>query len=178
MDIHEHDEVSPPDRSDPLRYHRLNQNTFHSGTLALQPFTIDEFQHALYHSDVQTPCILLNEIHSTLLNLLIREQKAGHPEAFPLKAFGPLGRESSADTSEEEADKEASESAEDVNELEDTNVVDEEDEKLLYDAANDLAMRWTEKEISARDSRKGWESVLIGCLWSVSAVHVSPNLRL
>lgn len=149
----------------------------HSGTLVLQPFTIDEFEQALYHSDVHTPCILLNEVHSALLNLLIREQKAGHPPAFPLKAFGPLGRASSTETSEEDVEDEDAEPAEDLNELEDNNVIDEDDEKVLYDAANDLAMKWTEKEISARDGRKGWESVLVGCLWSVSDIEGTSVLR-
>jgi hypothetical protein len=71
--------------------------------------------------------------------------------------------------SDEEQEDPAEENGEgEANEIEDGNDVDEEDEKVLYGTANDLAMKWTERELSAKDGRKGWENALVGCLWSVS----------
>lgn len=134
------------------------------GTLKLSQFTLDEFEQALYHSDPAQPCQLLTETHAALLNIIIREANVpGSIEVFPLKAFGPLGRRSEVeDEAKSEQDDEAAALTIDGEPM------DPEDETMLYTAANDFAQTWIAKELSCKDGRKGWETALVGCLWSVS----------
>lgn len=142
-----------------------------TGPLALSPFSIDEFENALYHDDPYTPCNLMTETHASLLNLISADVRVSdQPPTFPLKAFGPQEVETD--------DRATSLSEEDGDELMD----EEEEEKqekmaLTVTAATAHAQKWEGKDLVAKDGRKGWEMSLVGCLFQRSNEKTLPNLR-
>lgn len=137
-----------------------------SSPLALSPFTLDEYENALYHNDPFTPCTLTTEIHAALLTAIADDvRKAQEPPTYPLKAFGPMEEMSS--------DHESSE------ELSDEEEEQEKEEKfaLMVDAATAHAEKWEGRDLLPKDGRKGWEMSLIGCLFQRSTEITVPNLR-
>ncbi|ORX38861.1 hypothetical protein BD324DRAFT_648971 [Kockovaella imperatae] len=122
--------------------------------LALSPFTLDDYEQALYHTDPWTsPTKLMVEIHSTLLNALIVDQNAGNEAVKPLSL---TGRTEDNDTDYWEGKKGAT-------------------AELLRPAASDYASNWKTKELSIKESRKGWENALVGCLWERATLDTLPN---
>ena len=122
--------------------------------LGLSPFTIDDFEQALYHTDPYTsPCQLLVEVHAALLNILVRDAAAG---GEPVQPLAHTGQQVENDTDYWEGNKGAT-------------------TETLRAAAQDLADKWRDKELSARDNRRGWESALVGCLWDRATLDVLPK---
>jgi hypothetical protein len=123
--------------------------------LGLTPFTIDDFEQALYHSDPYTsPSHLLIEVHAALLNSLLRDVVAG---GEPVKALVHTGMEKvENDIDNWEGTKGAS-------------------TDTIRAAAQDLADKWRDRELPARDNRKGWEAALVGCLWDRATLDVLPH---
>ncbi|KAK4688137.1 hypothetical protein P7C73_g1979, partial [Tremellales sp. Uapishka_1] len=122
--------------------------------LALSPFTLDEFEQSLYHSDPWTsPVPLITEIHSTLLNALIRDGHSGHETVRPLATFGELP-ENNMDYWEGKKGATAD---------------------TIRSAAESLAHSWSTKPLSIKEGRKGWEGALVGCLWERATLETLPN---
>lgn len=139
-----------------------------SAPLALSPFTLDEFENALYHNDPYTPCTLTTEINAALLTAIADDvRKAQEPPTYPLKAFGPTPEMDESEPSEEES------------QLSDEEEEQEKEEKLalMVDAATAHAEKWESRDLLAKDGRKGWEMSLIGCLFQRSTELTVPNLR-
>ncbi|WVQ83398.1 hypothetical protein IAT38_005539 [Cryptococcus sp. DSM 104549] len=119
--------------------------------LGLSPFTLDEFERSLYHSDTPSPS-LINEIHATLLNALIHDIATGHAPVKPLSA---CGRQPENDTDYWEGRKHAT-------------------TETLAPVVEPLSQTWTGRELGGRD-RKGWEGVLVGCLWERASLETLPH---
>jgi hypothetical protein len=56
----------------------------------LAPFTIDEYENALYHTNPLRPCILFQEIHQTLLNVKRQDALRELKQVLPFIAAIPL----------------------------------------------------------------------------------------
>lgn len=126
----------------------------HRKPLSLFPFTIDEFENALYQSNSPQACTLLQEVHTALLNT-IRNDVVVHKQAgvLPLKACA--APDSSPETEESESDYDMDEDK-------------EEKIGLITAHATKESDNFLGKEIGVKGGRKDWENMLIGCLWAVS----------
>lgn len=131
--------------------------------LALSPFTIDEYENALYHSNPSQPCVLLQEIHTSLLQVIRNDAQSSHQDlVLPLKAMGqPLSDADSSSGDEEEEDEDEDQ---------------QEKIKLVSQQAGIHAAAFSDKEASVRSARKDWEAMLVGCLWQRGTTHSVPNL--
>ena len=108
--------------------------------LHLSTFTLDEFEAALRHSTYDPPCILIAEIHATLIynlrtvlctrqtgiNSLLDSPNANAPPAFGVNPEG------------------------------------------LADAMYEVGNNWERVPLRAAEGREGWEDALVGCLTDVS----------
>ncbi len=122
--------------------------------LGLSAFTLDDYEQALYHNDPWTPPTpLMVEIHSTLLNALTHHLVAGHEVIKPLAHIGANGEN---DTDYWEGKKGAT-------------------TETLRPIAGEMAEQWRLRELSVKDSRKGWEAALVGCLWDRATLETLPN---
>jgi bromodomain adjacent to zinc finger domain protein 1A len=122
--------------------------------LDLSPFTIDEYENALYHTNPLQPCILLQEIHQTLLNVVRQDAVRGQEQVLPFKAAVPLpvDDESSDESDDEDEDK-------------------QERERLVAEQAASLAATFLDREAGGgRAGRRDWEGMLVGCLWQVCII--------
>ena len=125
-----------------------------SKPLALSPFTLDDYEQALYHNDPWTsPARLVTEIHATLLNTLIADQASGNEAVKPLIL---TGRTDEDDTDYWEGKNGAT-------------------AELLRPAATVYAESWKSKELNVKDNRKGWEGALVGCLWERATLDTLPD---
>jgi len=124
--------------------------------LGLSPFTLDDFEQALYHNDPWTsPTPLLVEVHATLLNALIADLAAGHEAVKPISLTGMNGH------------------AHDENDY--WEGVRGATTETLRPIVEPLGKSWYMKYLSPRDSRKGWEGALVGCLWERATLDTLPN---
>lgn len=114
----------------------------HSVPLHLSTFTLDEFEAALRHNTNNPPCVLIAEIHATLIyNLRTvpftrRTAIDSFLEANPPPLFG-VG-------------------------------FDELDG--LADSMLDIGTNWERVPLRSSEGREGWEEALIGCLTDVRIV--------
>ena len=132
-----------------------------SKPLGLSPFTIDEYEHALYHTNPAQPCVLLQEIHQTLLSLIRADALINQDLVLPLKGAVPPAQEG-----ESEGDS-SDESEEDDDDDEDK----QEKIKLVTTQAGILAAEFGVKETNGKVGRRDWEGMLAGCLWQVSVIQ-------
>lgn len=122
--------------------------------LGLSPFTLDDFEQSLYHTDPYTaPVTLLTEIHAVLLNALIKDSIDGHEPVRPLALTGQMPDN---DTDYWEGTKGAT-------------------AETLRPVVEPMAESWKTKELSRRDNRKGWENALVGCLWERATLETMPQ---
>ncbi|KAL1406251.1 hypothetical protein Q8F55_007945 [Vanrija albida] len=122
--------------------------------LGLSPFTLDDFEQSLYHTDPYTaPVPLLTEIHAVLLNALIKDSTDGHEPVRPLALTGQMPDN---DTDYWEGTKGAT-------------------AETLRPIVEPMAETWKTRELSRRDSRKGWENALVGCLWERATLDTMPQ---
>lgn len=122
--------------------------------LGLSPFSLDDFEQSLYHTDEYTaPAPILVEVHAALLNALIRDLQEGHDAVKPIVHWG-LDVDNDIDYWEGTKGATA---------------------KTLQPIAVPLAESWTKKPLSFKDSRKGWESALVGCLWDRATLDTMPE---
>ena len=122
--------------------------------LGLSPFTLDDYEQALYHNDTySSPSTLIAEIHSTLINILISDLVAGHEAVKSLSLTG-MGNENDIDYWEGTKGATA---------------------ETLRPVAEPLSKNWFMKYLSLKDNRKGWEGALVGCLWERATLETLPN---
>jgi hypothetical protein len=122
--------------------------------LGLSPFTLDDFEQALYHNDPYTsPAPIMAEIHATLINALIRDVTAGHE---PVRPISLTGRADENDTDYWEGKKGTT-------------------AETLRPTAEALGGTWAAKPLKSSDGRKGWESALVGLLWQRATLDTLPS---
>ncbi|WVQ76071.1 hypothetical protein IAR50_005708 [Cryptococcus sp. DSM 104548] len=120
--------------------------------LNLSPFTIDEFERALHHTDAPPPTLLV-EIHACLLNLLVKDRLAGN-YTKPLSA---TGRTMEDDRDYWEGFKGAT-------------------TELLTPVCKDMVDQWRLSEVPVtKEGRKGWEAALVGALWERASLERLPH---
>lgn len=123
--------------------------------LGLSAFTIDDFEQSLYHTDPYTgPPPLLVEIHAVLLNALTNDLKAGNDPVRPLIYTGISAPENDVDYWEGTKGATA---------------------ETLRPVVTPMVESWTKKELQYRDSRRGWEQALVGCLWDRATLETFPS---
>ncbi|KAJ4486334.1 chromatin remodeling complex protein [Lentinula aciculospora] len=128
-------------------------NTFQP--LHLSPFTLDEFEHAIKHTDVDMFCSLLAEVHSTLIYNLRTVPFARHSAVLSL-----LQRKDQlqADSMEDE-------------EFFGVNT------DQLSAAMSDIGNNWERVPLRHSEGREGWEEALIGCLKDHATRENFPRMR-
>ncbi|GMK57836.1 hypothetical protein CspeluHIS016_0406700 [Cutaneotrichosporon spelunceum] len=122
--------------------------------LGISSFTIDDFEQSLYHNDQwSTVPPLLVEIHSVLIKALANDLKAGNDPVLPLQYTGMVPEN-------------------DIDYWEGTKGATAE---TLRPVVGPMAESWAKKDLSVRDSRRGWEHALIGCLWDRATLEAFPS---
>jgi hypothetical protein len=112
--------------------------------LGLSPFTLDDYEQSLLHTDEYTaPAPILVEVHAALLNALMKDLEEGHEPVKPIVHWG-LDYDNDMDywTGTKGANVDT-----------------------LRPVVEPLGESWTKRQLSYKDGRKGWESALVGCLW-------------
>lgn len=155
----------------------------HGKPLLLSPFTMDDYEHALQHKFSDPACTLINEIHRTMINLIVRDGGSslvanGSALAATLDADHDGDED---DEAEADQDPEASEAASDVDELDSTPTrqpngtthSNEEAEAIatLLSAAREISAGWETLTIRPDNRRERWENSLIGLI----AARATPD---
>ncbi|KAJ7597210.1 chromatin remodeling complex protein [Mycena floridula] len=122
--------------------------------LHLSTFTLDEFEHAIRHSSVESPCALLAEIHSTLIYNLRTVPFLRHNALLSLMTLKEQLEEQNVDNSMLGVS------------LED-----------LTSAMVDVGNNWERVPLRHSEGREGWEDALVGCLKDHATVTKFPQLR-
>ncbi|RIB06803.1 hypothetical protein C2G38_2147879 [Gigaspora rosea] len=123
-------------------------------SLFLSFCTLDDFELSLCHNVASPRCNLVVEIHVALLNSIIRDRwlsKGKRRQIVPRKA---IARNNS---NEEDSDS-------------------EDETYSSREILKRLEQKWDKRLISLNDGRKGWVSVLIGCIQQLSAHESMPNM--
>ena len=100
---------------------------------------------------MQPRCILVIETHAALLNAIIRDRlQSKSKKRQPTPRVAPALRDQ-------------------INGPDDMDIDDRKRKSVLAsrDVLERFAKTWDKKIIHLKDSRKGWECVLIGCLYQV-----------
>ena len=100
---------------------------------------------------IEPHCTLVIEMHASLLNAIIRDRlQSKSKKRQPTPRVAPALRDQ-------------------INGPDDMDIDDRKRKDVLAcrDVLERLAKTWDKKTISPKDSRKGWECVLIGCLYQV-----------
>ncbi|KAH7883746.1 chromatin remodeling complex protein [Phlebopus sp. FC_14] len=119
--------------------------------LHLSTFTMDEFEHALRHSIIDSPCVMLGEIHSTLIYNLRTVPFTRHSAVLSLLHLKAR--------------------------LEDEHKVFGVTIDQLAAAMADVGNNWERVPLRHADLRFGWEDALIGCLKDHATIQNFPRLR-
>ncbi|KAJ3758377.1 chromatin remodeling complex protein [Lentinula raphanica] len=123
--------------------------------LHLSPFTLDEFEHAIKHTDIDIPCALLAEVHSTLIYNLRTVPFARHSAVLSLlQRKEQLGAEG----------------------LEDEEYLGVNTDQLSA-AMSDTGNNWERVPLRHAEGREGWEEALIGCLKDHATRENFPRMR-
>ncbi|KAI9020042.1 ATP-utilizing chromatin assembly and remodelling N-terminal-domain-containing protein [Phycomyces nitens] len=161
-----------------------------SDPLELSPFSVDDFERALIQTNSVKSTVMI-ECNACLLNVIIRERK----EDIANDIASGEAVEDYLDALEEEEEDE--EDKDDVD-------IDADDDKTIKDADSKgdsakptafsrlkrhqvergwrdpeqlkIGQGWDKKEIRQTNDRKGWESVLIGCLNEIATPDMIPQL--
>ncbi|KAF8225024.1 chromatin remodeling complex protein [Tricholoma matsutake] len=122
--------------------------------LHISTFTLDEFEHALRHSHSDPPCLLLAEIHSTLIYNLRTVAFQRHSALVSLLRL--------KDELTEEGRS---------NEVFGVSIDD------LSAAMADVGNNWERVPLRHAEGREGWEEALLGCLKDHATVTSFPRLQ-
>ncbi|CBQ69776.1 related to ITC1-subunit of Isw2 chromatin remodelling complex [Sporisorium reilianum SRZ2] len=161
--------------------------------LLLSPFTMDDYEHALKHQLSDPSCTLINEIHRTLVNLIVRDggsslvaNTSALAATLDAAASAPASVNGDAD---EPAEQAASEAGSDVDELEPTpngvhangnGTTNNNDEAeaiaSLLEAARELSQGWQKLTIRPDNRRERWENSLIGLIAARATPDVLPRM--
>ncbi|KAJ3788947.1 chromatin remodeling complex protein [Lentinula aff. detonsa] len=123
--------------------------------LHLSPFTLDEFEHAIKHADLDMPCSLLAEVHSTLI--------------YNLRTV-PFARHSAVLSLLQRKDQLRAEG------LEDEEYFGVNTDQLSA-AMSDTGNNWERVPLRHSEGREGWEEALIGCLKDHATRANFPPMR-
>jgi bromodomain adjacent to zinc finger domain protein 1A len=115
-----------------------------SQPLHISTFTLDEFEHALRHSHPDPPCLLLAEIHSTLIYNLRTVAFQRHSALVSLLRL------------KDELTEEGRSS-----EMFGVSI------DALSAAMADVGNNWERVPLRHTEGREGWEEALLGCLKDV-----------
>ncbi|CDR99010.1 hypothetical protein [Sporisorium scitamineum] len=159
--------------------------------LSLSPFTMDDYEQALQHKLSDPSCTLINEIHRTLINLIVRDggsslvaNTSALAASLDVTASAPASVNGDADEGA------ASKAASDVDELETTpngvyangngtnnnNNAEVEAIASLLEAARELSQGWEKLTIRPDNRRERWENSLIGLIAARATPHVLPRM--
>ncbi|CCF49285.1 hypothetical protein NDA14_004619 [Ustilago hordei] len=162
----------------------------HGKPLLLSPFTLDDYEQALEHKLSDPSCALINEIHRTLINLIVRDGGSslvanGSALAATLDASAPASVDGDE---EEENDDAASEAASDVDELDPSpngthpngishnNSAEAEAITSLLEAAREISKGWSTLTIRPDNRRERWENSLIGLIAARATPESLPRM--
>ncbi|CAG8521086.1 955_t:CDS:10 [Funneliformis mosseae] len=130
--------------------------------LGVSFFTLDDLELSFYHNMMQPRCTLVIEMHAALLNAIIRDRlQARSKKRQPVPRVAPALRDQiKTETGPNDMD------------------VDINGNSVLAsrDALERFVKIWDKKVIPPKDSRKGWECVLIGCLYQLGTHETIPNV--
>lgn len=117
--------------------------------LGISFLTLDDLELSFYHNIIQPRCTLVIEMHAALLNAIIRDRlQSKSKKRQPIPRVVPALRDQ-------------------INGPDDMDIDDRKSVLASRDVLERFAKTWDKKVISSKDSRKGWECVLIGCLYQV-----------
>lgn len=119
--------------------------------LHLSALTMDEFEHALRHSAAETPCVMLGEIHSTLIYNLRTVPFNRHSAVLSLLRMKDV--------------------------LEEDHKVFGVTIEQLTAVMADVGNNWERVPLRHADLRNGWEDALLGCLKDHATTNNFPRLR-
>ncbi|SNX87594.1 related to ITC1 - subunit of Isw2 chromatin remodelling complex [Melanopsichium pennsylvanicum] len=157
-------------------------------TLLLSPFTMDDYEQALHHKLSEPSCTLINEIHRTLINLIVRD--GGSSLVATTSALAAtLDATTSAPASvngDADDDDGASQAASDVDELDPTpsqgnptnghSNAQVEALTSLLDAAHELSSGWEKLIIRPDNRRERWENSLMGLIAARGTPDLFPRM--
>ena len=154
--------------------------------LMLSSFTLDDYEQALQHRVVESPCTLVNEIHRTLINLIVRDGGSNLvTNASALAASLDVSSSTPASVNGDDGDA-ASQAASDVDELEavpngtnangsSTNAEASSIASLL-EAAREISAGWETLVIRADNRRERWENSLVGLIAARATRETLPRM--
>ncbi|KAI6044961.1 chromatin remodeling complex protein [Pisolithus marmoratus] len=119
--------------------------------LHLSAFTMDEFEHALRHSAAESPCVMLAEIHSTLIYNLRTVPFSRHSAVLSLLRLKDV--------------------------LEEGHKVYGVTIEQLTTVMADVGNNWDRVPLRHADLRNGWEDTILGCLKDHATTDNFPRLR-
>ncbi|EST08685.1 DDT domain protein [Kalmanozyma brasiliensis GHG001] len=163
--------------------------------LLLSPFTMDDYEQALQHRFSDPTCTLINEIHRTLINLIVRDGGSSLVTNTPA-LVASLDANSSLlldGAKVEAADETNSDADSDVDELEPSqngvhvngngasssnNNHSEEAEAIasLLEAARALSSGWEKLVIRPDNRRERWENSLVGLIAARGTPDLLPRM--
>jgi bromodomain adjacent to zinc finger domain protein 1A len=108
---------------------------------------LDDFEHAIRHSHADIPCVLLAEIHSTLIYNLRTVPFNRHNAVLSLLAL------------KEEQEKKG----------EPDEMIHQLSVEQLTNAMADIGNNWERVPLRQSEARQGWQEALLGCLKDVSS---------
>ncbi|KAF9535857.1 chromatin remodeling complex protein [Crepidotus variabilis] len=128
-----------------------------------QPFhlsviTLDEYEHALRHTAIEHPCVLLAEIHSALIYNLRTVNFNRHSATLSLLKL-------------KEAYEEQAEDPDTASSMLGVKIDD------LLAAMADIGNNWERVPLRHAEGRDGWEEALIGCLKDHATTDNFPRIQ-
>ncbi|KAJ9475362.1 Imitation switch two complex protein 1 [Pseudozyma hubeiensis] len=160
--------------------------------LLLSPFTMDDYEQALRHSLSDPSCTLINEIHRTLINLIVRDGGSSLvAQGSALVASLDAATSAPASIDGDPEDEAASEAGSDIDELDPTpsgtqangnghrssgHSAEAEAIAGLLDAAHELSKGWEKLTIRADNRRERWENSLIGLIAARATPDILPRM--
>jgi bromodomain adjacent to zinc finger domain protein 1A len=113
--------------------------------LKLSPFTLDDIEHAIRHSDPGVPVPLVAEIHSSLIYALRALSTHRHLAVLSL-----------------------------LEEIDDAEMKGGVHTEVLTDALAEIGNNWERQPLRADEGRYGWEEAMIGCIKDVGHHTMLP----
>ncbi|CAG8432948.1 9866_t:CDS:10 [Diversispora eburnea] len=127
--------------------------TIFGKTLGMSFCTLDDFESSLYHTVTNPRCYLTIEMHVSLLNAIIKDRMHSKGKKRV------INHAVSNDAME----------------------IDNNDEIAMLNTSREilemLGNNWDRKLISSSDGRKGWETILAGCIYQLMEFSSTPNLE-
>ncbi|KAL0075875.1 hypothetical protein J3Q64DRAFT_1648036, partial [Phycomyces blakesleeanus] len=145
-----------------------------SDPLQLSPFSVDDFERALIQSNSVKSTVMI-ECNACLLNVIIRERKEDIANEI---ASGEAVEDYLEALEDEENESEEDDHQKQTNPKPKGNDRDKQQVERGWRDPEQLKIGqgWDKKEIRQTNERKGWESVLIGCLNEIATPDMIPQL--